>query len=111
MSNMSYCKFQNTLSDLRDCLNTMRDIAVEGGPEAVQDEVGEVESYRDEMEAAYDNETDPVTKQEFFRELQSACERYRELDELVLSDEEARAFFDLIAVCREIADEFEGVDA
>lgn len=25
MSNMSYCKFQNTLTDFNDCLNTVRD--------------------------------------------------------------------------------------
>ena len=25
MSNMSYCRFENTLSDLRDCYDNMRD--------------------------------------------------------------------------------------
>lgn len=26
MSNMSYCRFQNTLSDLRDCLEALEDV-------------------------------------------------------------------------------------
>jgi hypothetical protein len=25
MANMSYCKFRNTLSDLRDCMDTLED--------------------------------------------------------------------------------------
>ena len=25
MSNMSYCRFENTLSDLRDCLNALKE--------------------------------------------------------------------------------------
>ena len=29
--NMSYCKFQNTLTDLRDCYSTMNDLAEEHG--------------------------------------------------------------------------------
>ena len=27
MSNMSYCRFQNTLSDLKDCFNSMSDFS------------------------------------------------------------------------------------
>lgn len=27
MANMSYCRFQNTVSDLRDCADVLRDIA------------------------------------------------------------------------------------
>ena len=29
MSNMSYCRFQNTLSDLRDCYHALQDGAAE----------------------------------------------------------------------------------
>lgn len=31
MPNMSYCRFQNTLSDLRDCEEALRDGALDGG--------------------------------------------------------------------------------
>jgi hypothetical protein len=34
MSNMSYCRFQNTLSDLRDCANHIDDILGEEEHEA-----------------------------------------------------------------------------
>jgi hypothetical protein len=30
MPNMSYCRFENTLADLRDCLNAMREEGLEG---------------------------------------------------------------------------------
>jgi hypothetical protein len=30
MANMSYCRFENTLNDLRDCLNAMREEGLEG---------------------------------------------------------------------------------
>lgn len=30
MANMSYCRFENTSRDLRDCVNALEDIAYEG---------------------------------------------------------------------------------
>jgi hypothetical protein len=31
MSNMSYCKFENTLDDLHDCFNTMEEAILDDG--------------------------------------------------------------------------------
>lgn len=31
MPNMSYCKFENTLNDLRDCFNTMEEAILDDG--------------------------------------------------------------------------------
>jgi hypothetical protein len=58
MANMSYCRFQNTLSDLRDCQRAMEDGAA---------------------------------------------------DNAELGTEERRARDRLIVMCRDIADEFEGI--
>lgn len=30
MSNMSYCRFENTVSDMRDCLDAIQEGALEG---------------------------------------------------------------------------------
>jgi uridine phosphorylase len=38
MANMSYCRFQNTLSDLKDCLQDLQDKA-ETGDELSADEI------------------------------------------------------------------------
>ena len=45
MSNMSYCKFQNTLRDLRDCRYTLKDFVDRDSVEVLSD---------DELEAAND---------------------------------------------------------
>ena len=61
MSNMSYCRFQNTNGDLRDCINAIDDI------------VGDIDTYGDsenllspEEEIAADN-------------MEALCRRYLEL--------------------------------
>lgn len=35
MSNMSYCKFQNTLNDLKDCLESLEEGKIESQEEKV----------------------------------------------------------------------------
>lgn len=51
MGNMSYCRFQNTLSDLRDCQGRLQELLEFAGDD-VENEDGELS--RDELEAAKD---------------------------------------------------------
>ena len=37
MSNMSYCRFQNTFSDLYDCVNAIGDIIAGDPPDGMED--------------------------------------------------------------------------
>ena len=48
MGNMSYCRFENTLTDMRDCLN-----ALENGLDAEELSGYEVSALRDFAETAY----------------------------------------------------------
>ena len=66
--NMSYCRFQNTAHDLRDCLRALQNGEL---PELSKTEIEELEELRDEIEeeineridnrwrtkAEYDNDT------------------------------------------------------
>lgn len=45
MANMSYCRFRNTLHDVRDCLNTLNDY--------LESDCDEVEISKEEMAAAH----------------------------------------------------------
>jgi len=38
MSNMSYCRFQNTLGDLQDCWDALQEAVEEGSTEKLSDE-------------------------------------------------------------------------
>ena len=69
MANMSYCRFENTLRDLRDCVWALED--------------GELENGGSEMSAAI--------------EMLEACKEYVELeykiDEIIEEDEEGESVF------------------
>jgi len=44
MSNMSYCRYENTLSDLRDCYNALQEEAEDGYQEDAPEELSEYEA-------------------------------------------------------------------
>jgi hypothetical protein len=50
MSNMSYCRFENTLRDLRDCYHNMNDLPY-GSEQPEDDEDGQSVLSQDETEA------------------------------------------------------------
>jgi hypothetical protein len=51
MSNMSYCRYQNTVSDLDDCFRDMRERWDEGGSidAGIDKQIGFSEEYRSEL--------------------------------------------------------------
>ncbi len=90
MSNMSYCRFRNTLQDLRDCADALRRIEDFGG----QDEINELLAGADDI---FEDLTDAD-------EIEMTRSMVEEADELNLSDEERDAKDSLIALCKEIAE-------
>lgn len=64
MANMSYCRFENTYSDLRDCVYALEDIK-------------------------YDNGSISEREAEYAKKMRDLCEQYLELiDDLDCDDEE-----------------------
>jgi len=63
MSNMSYCRFQNTNGDLRDCINAIDDI------------VGDIDTYGDSENLLSPEEEIAANNME------ALCRRYLELRE------------------------------
>ena len=61
MSNMSYCRFQNTNGDLRDCINAIDDI------------VGDIDTYGDSENLLSEEEEIAAVNME------ALCRRYLEL--------------------------------
>ena len=102
MSNMSYCRFENTLGDLRDCkgaLDDMRDVAVR------LEELSEVkarfqvlEDLDRDMTEAEDREYDFLYEEYHFL--------YRQIEEHILSDHEKSAKESLLKLCAEITEEY-----
>ena len=66
MSNMSYCRFENTARDLRDCLDAIQDGEINDlgsqyevdALEELLDLCKEVVAYKDEIQDAIDNNND-----------------------------------------------------
>lgn len=63
MSNMSYCRFQNTSGDLRDCINAIDDI------------IGDIDTYGDSENLLSPEEEDAAANME------ALCRRYLDLRE------------------------------
>lgn len=97
MSNMSYCRFQNTLTDLRDCSDALNDLEEQDGLKARRDfqaeRIGVLEAKEE------------VTELEEV-ELESLIEIFNEESDEVLSEEEERAMKWLVQLCKEIADQY-----
>ena len=66
MSNMSYCRFENTARDLQDCLDAIQDGEINDlgsqyevdALEELLDLCKEVVAYKDEIQDAIDNNND-----------------------------------------------------
>lgn len=82
---MSYCRFQNTLLDLQDCAEHLNDKT-------------ELEITEENPRCENESEEEYAARMDDLQEEMSGDE---------LSPEEARARKRLIALCKEIAEEFE----
>jgi len=89
MSNMSYCRFQNTLSDLRDCIEHLHDAEIKGEEAAARIEIAK----RCQEIAAYLNDFDIEPAQLGTDEDPNAavrCSECRELERPGLVDAKGR---------------------
>lgn len=99
MTNMSYCRFHNTLGDLRDCRDAIEEMA-----ESIHNKRA-YDALLPKWKAACDIE-DPTEDQEL-----DCDEMFEELDRLRnqirgLSDSEYRAAKWLIELCESIAEDY-----
>lgn len=69
MGNMSYCRFENTSSDLYDCVDALSNMEMRDGV------LGEVSEYSGEWSALSEHERDAAN------EMKELCERYLEIFE------------------------------
>lgn len=86
MSNMSYCRFHNTLMDLQDCRDAL-------------DEMGNSSYIMKRVQQFRNSGTE--------EDLEEASRLRDQIDEYVLSSDEYRAARKLIELCREIADSYD----
>jgi len=93
---MSYCRFQNTLGDVRDCQEALNDLEEQDGLKSRREFQAERIGVLEAKEEVTELEED---------ELESLIEIYNDESVEVLSDEEERAMKMLVALCKEIADQ------
>ena len=104
MSNMSYCRFVNTVGDVRDCMDALRDFDAFSGDKItrLQNEAAELE---DSLQGVKYDGDDPR-----FRELEFKCDEIQRIEEMDISSSERDSARELIELARELADEFEGIE-
>ncbi len=100
MSNMSYCRFHNTLADLEDCREAMENMMDHGG------EIQGFKEYAKRWNELSDKKDHTDQEEEEFEALHERMEEIRE-DVEALSDSEYEKARQLLALCREIADEYD----
>ena len=81
MSNMSYCRFENTSKDFLDCLEALRTMV-----DNSYEERGEEESYEEGGEQYKDLSDD---EKRGLKSLLENCEEFMELAEELLEEEES----------------------
>ena len=53
MSNMSYCRFENTLRDLRDCIWALEDGEIESGGSEIRSAIEMLEACKEYIDLEY----------------------------------------------------------
>ena len=98
MSNMSYCRFHNTLGDLRDCVDALEQMS-----ELKED----ADAYKGKLRHMAALEEEGKKNTEEFEDLEEEAGELEEyLDDVLLSDDEAYSAEALVKLCREIAELF-----
>lgn len=100
MSNMSYCRFVNTVGDVRDCMDALREYD-NSNPGLLDAAKRTVEKY-DESDKSWADYSD-AERQEY----ESASGHVRDSEESDISDAEKQSARELIELCRELVEEFE----
>jgi hypothetical protein len=103
MSNMSYCRFRNTLADLNDCLATLEAIsALAGNPDTIEERYAEANARLESFAAELPDGCTDADR----TKLNAWAEYVRKLDALRLSADERQALRDLVDRCTEISEGF-----
>lgn len=108
MSNMSYCRFQNTLSDLQDCYNAMQETTTD------KSDINHLNRLEKDLAAAKSRLKDPKVKKRETGDIENEIENLEdeiedirnEIEDEKLSHEEEHAKKQLIELCQQIADEY-----
>lgn len=101
MSNMSYCRFNNTLIDLQDCKDALDDYEEKTHDRIRMKAIGE--------EIASLNR-DPDTTQEILDQIDELQEELDGLEDDAMSESERQKASALILLCKEITEEFDADD-
>lgn len=96
MSNMSYCRFNNTLSDLLDCQEAL---------EAYQHETLSPTAY-EKIEAEIDELDSGKVDANGLDRLRDLCDDIKNHDENDIVGKEKEKAIELIRLCKTIADEY-----
>lgn len=102
MSNMSYCRFHNTLLDLQDCKNALEEY------EGSQHDRIRIKAIEAEIKAL-DNEPESDELMERLDDLEEEKDELENTDGAI-SDEERSKARQLIDLCREIIEEHESIE-
>lgn len=93
MSNMSYCRFQNTLSDLRDCESALETLHIHSEDIAATKE--EIRLLEEELRT--------TTIEDYKEDLGEEIDELKEsIEEVALSEEERVAAKVLVELCSQI---------